>query len=247
MTGWTVKPTSRSGWRRMREQAPLGQDGRVRKGVGEAGHPTAASTAGCSFPFRRSASRSVPGELEEDVVEGGAAHGDVVDADARLVEPPDGVRDRPLARAEGNAQKPVDAGGLLLGDRPERRDRLVAGTAVAELDLQPLAADLPLELVRCALGDHDAVVDDRDPFGEPVCLVQVLRGQEHRRALVDESLDGLPERHPARQVEAGGRLVEEEDGRPRDEGGGEVEAAPHAARVRAYEPLARVLEAEVDQ
>ena len=91
------------------------------------------------------------------------------------------------------------------------------------------------------------MVDDRDLIGEAVGLVQVLRREEHRGALVDEGFDRFPECHAARQVETGRRLVEEEDRRPGDERGRKVEATPHPARVRAYEALARILEAEVDQ
>ena len=42
----------------------------------------------------------------------------------------------------------------------------------------------------------------------------------------------------AADVETRRRLVEEEDGRAGDERGGEVEAAAHAARVGAHEPVA---------
>ena len=52
---------------------------------------------------------------------------------------------------------------------------------------------------------------------------------------------------PAAEVEAGRRLVEEEHRRPRDERGGEVEPAAHAARVRAHEPVAGVGEVEVGE
>ena len=77
-----------------------------------------------------------------------------------------------------------------------------------------------------ALGEHAAVVDHRDRVGEPVGLVEVLRGQQHGRALGDEPLDRLPQREPAARVEAGRRLVEEQHRRawrpapPRGRGAG---------------------------
>ena len=37
------------------------------------------------------------------------------------------------------------------------------------------------------VGDHVAVVDDRDALGQPVGLLQVLRGEQHRRALATSS------------------------------------------------------------
>ena len=58
------------------------------------------------------------------------------------------------------------------------------------------------------------------------------------------AFDRLPERDAAARVEAGGRLVEEEDRRPRDERGGEVEPAAHAARVGPDEAVGGLGEVE---
>ena len=77
-------------------------------------------------------------------------------------------------------------------------------------DLDPLAADLGLELVGRALGDRAAVVDDHDVVGEPVGLFEVLRGEQQRRAALDQLDDDLPHVGAAARVEAGGRLVEEQ-------------------------------------
>ena len=100
-----------------------------------------------------------------------------------------------------------------------------------ERDLESLAADAVLELVRRALGDHVAVVDDHDLVGEAVGLLEVLRGQQHGRALGHARLDRLPHAEPAARVEARRRLVEEDHRRAVDERGGEVEPPPHAAGV----------------
>ena len=66
--------------------------------------------------------------------------------------------------------------------RPARRSRARrrAGSSSATSSRSP--PTLVLELVRGALGDHVAVVDHDDPVGEPVGLVEVLRGQQHGRA-----------------------------------------------------------------
>ena len=78
------------------------------------------------------------------------------------------------------------------------------------LDGRP--ADLGLERVRRALGDDLAGVDDPDPVGERVGLLEVLGGEEDGHALVGgEPRDLVPERGAALHVEAGGRLVEEQD------------------------------------
>src|SRR5262249_2121094 len=75
------------------------------------------------------------------------------------------------------------------------------------------AAGQALQLGGCAVGDDAAVVDHDNPVGEPVRLVQVLRRQEHRGAVPDQLPDDRPDALPAGRVEAGRRLVEEEDGR----------------------------------
>src|SRR6188472_1500737 len=88
------------------------------------------------------------------------------------------------------------------------------------------------------------MVDHGDTVGEPVRFVEILRGQQDRRAPLDESLDSVPEPDAAAQVEPRGRLVEEHDGRPSDQGAGEVDAAAHASGVRADETVAGVGEVE---
>ena len=95
-----------------------------------------------------------------------------------------------------------------------------------------------------ALGDHVAVVDHDDLVREPVGLLEVLRGQQHGRALGDARLDRLPHAEAGARVEPGGRLVEEDHRRAEDERGGEVQPPAHAARVRLGGPLARLGELE---
>ena len=79
--------------------------------------------------------------------------------------------------------------------------------------------------------------DDPDPVGELVGLLQVLGGEEDGGALVVQLRDLLPDRLAADRVEAGGRLVEEEDRGLVNQRRGEVEAAAHAARVGADAPV----------
>ena len=184
------------------------------------------------------------GEREEDVVERRAAHRDVVDAQLRLVEPAHRLHQRAAAVLDRQAHRaPVDL-GLHVDHAAEHPGRLERHVLVREVDLEPLAADAVLELVGGAVGDHAAVVDDRDAVGQPVGLVEVLGGEEDGRAVGDERLDRLPQVEPAARVEPGRRLVEEEHRRARDERGGEVEPAPHAARVRLRHAGAGVAQAE---
>ena len=89
------------------------------------------------------------------------------------------------------------------------------------------ARDETLEFVRRPLRDDLAPVEDGDPMGEPVRLLEVLRRQEDRDAAGDEVADDLPHHPPTPRVEACGRLVEEDDPRVADEGHRQVEPASH--------------------
>ena len=97
-----------------------------------------------------------------------------------------------------------------------------------------------LELGEGAVHDDPTLVEDRDPVGELFGLVQVLRREQHRRAVLGELLDGLPHLDAPLGVEPGRRLVEEDDRRIPDEAHRDVEAAAHATRVRRHLPRRRV-------
>ena len=113
--------------------------------------------------------------------------------------------------------------------------RALALGGVGGNDLDRRAADLGLQRGRGALGDDVAVVDDPDAVGEHVGLLEVLGRQEDGDAvLAAPAADLLPERGAALDVEAGGRLVEEEDARAVDERERQVEPALHPARVAAH-------------
>ena len=114
-----------------------------------------------------------------------------------------------------------------------------------ERDLDDRRAVVLLELGRGALGDGAAAVDHHDPVGEAVGFLEVLRREQHGRAARDELFDHAPEVGAARGVEAGRRLVEEQDRRSVHERGGEVEPAPHAAGVRLGRTVRRVGQPEL--
>ena len=105
-------------------------------------------------------------------------------------------------------------------------------------------AEPRLELGGRSLGDDLAVIDDDDPVREPVRFLEVLGGEEHRGAAVDELFDDVPQLGAPLRVEAGRGLVEEEDGRLVDERRGEVESAAHPARVGAHEAVGGVDQVE---
>ena len=81
------------------------------------------------------------------------------------------------------------------------------------------------EGVRGALGDDASSDDDRDPVGELLGLVHVVGGQQHRLAERGEIAYDVPGLVPGGGVEAGCRLVEEEQLRITDEGDRDVQAS----------------------
>src|SRR5262249_59469410 len=93
-------------------------------------------------------------------------------------------------------------------------------------------------------GDDAAAVDHDDSVGEALGLLHVLRGEQNRRPGLDELLDEEPEVVARPRVEAGRRLVEEQDGWTGDQAGADVEAAAHPAGVGLDEPVAGLDERE---
>ena len=80
-------------------------------------------------------------------------------------------------------------------------------------------------------------MDDADPVGELVGLVQILRGQEHGGAGADQVADQVPDLEAAARIDAGGRLVQEQHVGPAHQRRGQVQAPLHAARIGAHQPV----------
>ena len=126
----------------------------------------------------------------------------------------------------------------LLRERREQLDRPLQRIPVAQRHGDDRCPQVGLELSRRALGDDAPVVDHHDVAGQAVGLFEVLRGQQDRRAVADQLLDGNPQALAALGVEARRRLVEEEDRRIRHQRGGQVQPPAHAARVRLEHAIA---------
>jgi hypothetical protein len=114
----------------------------------------------------------------------------------------------------------------------------------AHADLDDRAGKVRLERRRGVVGHDVAVIDHGDAVGQAIGLFEVLRGEQHRRALGDQLADDGPQLGAALNVEARGGLVQKEYRRALHEGGGHVEAPPHAARVGAHRPVGGVAQVE---
>src|SRR5690606_20133255 len=147
----------------------------------------------------------------------------------------------------GPADRDLDVGpfggevGETAGDLQGRAagGDLLHDPAVAVVELDGGAAEAFFELGGGPVGDDAPAVQDHDPVGEDVGLLQVLGGEEDRGAVRGQGGDLVPQRLAAAGVQPGGRLVEEDQPRPRDEADRDVELAAHAAGVGARGPARR--------
>ena len=101
------------------------------------------------------------------------------------------------------------------------------------------------ERARRALGDDLAGGDHGDPVGEPLGLLHVVGRQEDRLAELAQPVDDLPRGAARGGVEAGRRLVEEDQLGVADQRERDVEAAALPARERGGALLG--LRGEVDE
>ena len=108
---------------------------------------------------------------------------------------------------------------------------------------EPLAVDRPAHLrlardpvregVDGVVGHDPAAGEDQDPVGQLLGLVEVMRGEQDRGVLqAGQPLHQLVELPARLGVEAGGRLVEEQQLRASDDADRHVEPAPLTARER---------------
>src|ERR671912_24627 len=111
-------------------------------------------------------------------------------------------RDRPVSRAVSPRKRvlivvpyssvptlPVVAGVAVGAGGPDdgEEDLLKGGLLLDVLDFG--GREELLELGQGAVGDDPTLLQDRDPVGELFGLVQILGGEQHRRALPGEVFD----------------------------------------------------------
>jgi len=197
------------------------------------------------LPLRVVGGEVAPGVVEVHVVErrpGGRHRGD---ADSRSFQRRQERRNG--LRAVRNPRAHLLAVGRGFARALETLDDrdCVVHVAVLQLDGDELALESTLELFRRPLDDDPAPRDDRQPVGELVGLLEVVGGEQDRQALLrGQALHLGPHRDTRLGVEAGGRLVEEEDDRPVDGPERDVEPALHPAGVAAHDPVGSIGESD---
>jgi hypothetical protein len=181
-----------------------------------------------------------PGQGEEHVVQGRPGQVDRLQRDVGRVEHAEQRGQRLLAvlhgqldRAVGRAdladdglvgeQLPGGAGPVLPAGHPERHH---------------VAGDAPLQLVGRALGRDHPVIDDEHPVAQDVRFLQVVRGEEDRGAQVGpEPGYVLPQVASALRIQAGGRLVQEDQRRAVHQPERDLQPPPLPAGQRLDQPL----------
>ena len=126
----------------------------------------------------------------------------------------------------------------------EKVDRGLVFRRGGKRDVEAVAGDPLLQLGRRPFGDDAAVGHDRHLVGEPVGFLEVLGRQENSDAGSRKAADRRPHGLPAPQIEPRRRLVEEQHLWFRHQARCDIDASPHASRVRRDAPVAGVGEIE---
>lgn len=98
----------------------------------------------------------------------------------------------------------------------------------------PVGARAGLELFGRSQREQLPVIDDREPVAELIGFFHVVRGQQDRLTLSVQFAEDLPEREAALRIQPGGRLVEEQGGRPVHDRPGDHETLRHPTRERRH-------------
>ena len=182
-------------------------------------------------------SDGVAGQGQEHVVEGRAAQGDVVDPDAGLVEVADD-----LHQASARRRSAGTVSRRVCSSRTDARRRSRAAR-ISHRPRRSRSRSWTTTSIRspptCALSSSAVPRAMILPWST-TAIVSASSSASSRYWVVSSSVvpsrtrraDDVPHPEPAARVEAGRRLVEEQQPRPADERAAEVEPAAHAARVR---------------
>ena len=161
-------------------------------------------------------------------------HGERLEFDARL--------QRPAGQSMHGCRRVIDRSPRRGDPRCGHRRRTAARRSTAasagrhrvgKQETDDGAARAIDEFLGCPFGDQTTGGEHADPIGQLLGFVEVVRGQQHGRAVVTERLDEVPRATTRRRIEAGGRLVEEQHVRPPEDPEREIDPAALPARQRA--------------
>jgi len=168
-------------------------------------------------------------------------HGHCLDADAAPVQRCKDRRHGTPAVGHAASQLPAAQRDLPYTAQSAHDRSGVLDRPVGDLDLDNLALETVLQLFRCALDHHAAAADDREPVGQLVRLLEVVRGEQNgQRLAVCEEAQLLPHGGSRLRIQPGRGLVQKQHLRPVHEPQRHVESALHPARIPSDDAVGRV-------
>lgn len=175
------------------------------------------------------------GERKENVIEVRGVDAEVVDLDVGSTEAVQHFTQGldSAAGRHGQGQVGIDAIRLV-----EQAFGSIQSLKIGELEADVATRHEAFELGWRAVSNYSTRVQDSDPVRELGGLVEVLSGEQHGRAVVDQPAHDVPHCVATARVQAAGGLVEEDHGGPSHESHREIQAALHPSRVGS-ERLAR--------
>src|SRR2546427_7087941 len=184
------------------------------------------------------------GERDEDVVERGVMRGEQRQLHTALAK----QREQ---RGEGAVQL-YDRERDSVGTRPHRRhtphlsqdlDQIVRNPALRQREVHHVVrAQRRNQLLGSSLGDDLAVIHDRDAIAEALGFLHIVRREQHRPAVRTEAADDFPQLPARLRIQAGRRLIEEQQLGFADERARDGEALLLTARERHDARLALFLQ-----
>ncbi len=211
-----------------------------------AGRPMACVSRHCHGHDCTSA-RWLAGERAEDLVQRRPAQPDRVHPQSRLHQLPD-HRGQLGRTARGRHAGPPSRGvqpRQRAGNPVQDPGYLVQPRVIRHGCLDDVEPDAGLELGQRASRDRPPVVDDDDLVGQLVGFFEVMRGEQDAGAAGRQAADRVPHLAAADRVQAGGRLVQQQQARRADEAGTKVQAAPLTAGVSPAPAVGHLTQAQL--
>jgi len=119
----------------------------------------------------------VPGQREEDIIQGWSAQRQIVQGNLRSIEIAYNFSEELCAMRYRHNNVAVIHVDLEFA-HAVRAHRLHSGIEIASLrhgEFNPLASDLSFQFVGCAFGNHTPLINDGNLVGELISFLQLLR------------------------------------------------------------------------
>src|SRR5699024_7338433 len=128
-----------------------------------------------------------PGQGQKDLIQARLSIGEGLDLDGSVLQYPQRLRCLGcVVQLDGQRSVISVPSDICTGGAEEGFGGFLAVGGICDAHSEGTGPHLGFQLSWCAFGDHLAVVDDGDSFGEPVSLFEVLGGEQDRGSAVDQ-------------------------------------------------------------